>query len=327
MNKDTPPSGARHTETLSTVIPAEFAGQRLDQALAKLFTRHSRSRLAGWIKRGEVLVDAQPARPRDRVRGGERVQISARIEPLATWIAEPVPLEIIYQDEALLVINKPAGLVVHPGAGNPRRTLANALLDYDPALARLPRAGLVQRLDKDTTGLLVVARTLDAHTSVVQQLQERRVRREYLAVVNGLLTAGGRIEAAIGRHPRLRTRMAVVESGKPAVTHYRVIRRFRAHTFLRLRLETGRTHQIRVHMAHAGHPLLGDPVYGRLRLPRGAMPHVRAGLQAFRRQALHAGVLGLAHPATGIPMQWETPLPADFTDLLRLLEDDAGSHD
>lgn len=327
MNKDTPESHARYTETWSAVIPAEFAGQRLDQALAKLFARHSRSRLAEWIKRGEVLLDARPARPRDRVRGGERVEIFARIEPRETWIAEPIPLEVIHQDEALLVINKPAGLVVHPGAGNPRRTLANALLDYDPALAHLPRAGLVQRLDKDTTGLLVVARTIEAHTSLAQQLKERRVRREYLAVVNGLLRAGGRIEAAIGRHPRLRTRMAVVESGKPAVTHYRVIHRFRAHTLLRLRLETGRTHQIRVHMAHAGHPLFGDPVYGRLRLPSGAVPHVRSGLMAFRRQALHASVLALAHPATGTTMQWEAPLPEDFCHLLRLLEEDAGNHD
>ncbi|CAK0744456.1 23S rRNA pseudouridine(1911/1915/1917) synthase [Gammaproteobacteria bacterium] len=303
-------------------IPDTLAGQRLDQVLAVLFSDYSRSRLQTWIRAGGVRLDGVVLhRPRDPVRGGETVDIVAELRIEAPWTAESLPLTVVYADSALLVINKPAGLVVHPAAGNHQGTLVNALLHHAPELATLPRAGLVHRLDKDTTGLLVVARTLTAHHALVEQLKDREFMREYEAVVNGVVVAGGQVDAPLGRHPVDRKRMAVVvTSGRHAVTHYRVVQRFAAHTHLRLRLETGRTHQIRVHMTHLHYPLVGDPVYGgRPRLPPMCSPTLAATLQGFNRQALHAIRLGLAHPLTGETLTWEASLPADMVQLLASL--------
>jgi 23S rRNA pseudouridine1911/1915/1917 synthase len=309
---------------LSVSIPEHLEGQRLDLALAELVPDYSRSRLQQWIRGGQVTLDDRVPRVRERVHFGDTVRIDAEMTSESTFAAEAIDLDLIHEDDHLLVINKPPGLVVHPAAGNPDGTLLNALLHHDPGLAALPRAGIVHRLDKDTSGLMVVARTLVAHTRLVEAMQERRIRREYLAVVNSVLTAGGRIEAPIGRHPVDRKRMAVVEGGRVAITHYRVIERFRAHTLVRVRLETGRTHQIRVHMAHVHWPVVGDPVYGgRLRLPRGAGDPLKNALQDFRRQALHAQRLELVHPANGESMAWEAPLPADMEILIELLRDDA----
>ena len=302
---------------LRATIPAEAAGRRLDQVLAELFPDFSRSRLQQWMKTGEILLDGECVAPRYRVFGGEAVEIGAELTAADEVQAQPMALDIRYQDEHLLVINKPAGLVVHPAAGNPDGTLQNALLYFDPSLAALPRAGIVHRLDKDTSGLMVVARTLAAHRSLVEQLQARSVHREYQALVQGVLTAGGSVDAPIGRHPRDRLRMAVTASGKPALTHYRVLERFANHTFVLARLETGRTHQIRVHMASIHHPLVGDPLYGgRLRLPAGVGERLRQALSGFRRQALHAWRLELLHPASGEPVGWEAQMPDDFAALL-----------
>lgn len=314
----------RKSLSLSAAIPEEMAGSRLDQALAGLFPDYSRSRLQAWIRAGCVEVDGRRLRPRDRVEGGEQVRLRAELEANDNWEGQPIHLDIVHEDDALLVINKPAGLVVHPAAGNPDSTLVNALLHHAPELARVPRAGLVHRLDKDTSGLLVVARTLGAHTRLVEQLQARTMGREYEAVCVGVLTGGGKVDAPIGRHPVQRKRMAVVLNGKPAVTHYRVAERFRGHTRIRVRLETGRTHQVRVHMAHIRHPLLGDPVYGgRLQLPPGATEPLVEALRAFRRQALHAWRLSLIHPATGEAVSWEAPLPDDMVRLIEVLREDA----
>ncbi len=310
-------------QELSTVIPAALAGQRLDRALAALFPDYSRTRIKDWIERGTVLIDGHPARPRDAVRGGEEVALRVPATEPARWQAQPLALEVIYEDPDLIVIDKPAGIVVHPGAGNPDGTLANAVLALDPGLAALPRAGVVHRLDKDTSGLLVVARTPRAHAALIRQLQARTVQREYEAVVSGALVAGGTVDAPIGRHPRERTRMAVVHAGREAVTHYRVAQRFRAHTHVRVSLTTGRTHQIRVHMAHIGHPVVGDPVYGgRLRLPAGAGEALREALRGFRRQALHASRLSLVHPSTAEQMSWRSPLPEDMQNLIAALRTD-----
>jgi 23S rRNA pseudouridine1911/1915/1917 synthase len=294
---------AAEPERLVATIPVEQAGRRLDQVLAELFPDYSRSCLARWVREGHALVDASPRRPRDRVWGGERVELRPSLEPREDWGPEDLPLTVIHEDTELLVIDKPAGLVVHPGAGNRDGTLVNALLHHDSGLAAVPRAGVVHRLDKDTTGLLVVARTLRAHASLVAQLKARNARREYDAVVHGRTQREGRIEAPVGRHPNLRTRMAVVASGRPAATRYRVVERFRDHTYLRLSLETGRTHQIRVHMAHIGHPLVGDPTYG---------GRAARGEQRLSRQALHASRLEVLHPASGEPVAWSSPVPADI---------------
>lgn len=317
---------ARTARLLAAKVPPEAAGRRLDQVLVELFPDYSRSRLQAWIKDGQVTVDGRLPRPRDKLWGGEALALNA-VESVETpWAGEAIPLHVIYEDQALLVIDKPAGLVVHPAAGNWEGTLVNALLHYAPELANLPRAGVVHRLDKDTSGLLVVARTLAAHKSLVAQLQARTVKREYEAVAAGVMTAGGTVEAPIARHPVDRKRMAVVGGGREAVSHYRVVRRFRAHTHIKVRLETGRTHQIRVHMAHIHHPLLGDPVYGgRLRMPAGCSEALREALHAFKRQALHAGALGLLHPESGEAMDWRVPLPADMQKLLEVLGDDAES--
>ena len=309
---------------LSVCIPESMRGRRLDQALAELVPDYSRSRLQQWIRAGQVMLDDRLPKTREIVQGGEQVRIDAEVAVETASEAQAIPLDVVYEDDDLLVINKPPGLVVHPAAGNPDGTLLNALLHHAPDLAALPRAGIVHRLDKDTSGLMMVARNLAAHTRLVADLQARDIRREYLAIVNTVLTAGGEVDAPIGRHPVDRKRMAVVSGGKPAVTHYRVVERFRAHTLVRLRLETGRTHQIRVHMAHIHCPVTGDPVYGgRLRQPRGAGDSLRAVLQGFRRQALHAQRLAFRHPGSGEPVSWEVPVPADMQELIEALRADA----
>ena len=313
-----PATGREPTSRVQFTVPDGFAGQRLDAALAGLLPEHSRSRLQEWIRAGRVMIDdVIAAEPKTRLAGGELLIVSPAVEPrLAPDRPEAIPLAIVFADDSLIVIDKPAGLVVHPGSGNWSGTLLNALLHYAPAVAELPRAGIVHRLDKDTSGLLVVARTLTAQTDLVRQLQARTVKREYLALVRGELTGSGEIDAPIGRHPTQRTRMAVVDSGKPARTRYRVIENFAGCTLLECALDTGRTHQIRVHLAWRGHPLVGDPVYGG---GRGR------ALPAFPRQALHARRLGLLHPVDHRPLQWESPLPADLAGLLAGLR--AGSPD
>ena len=318
------PSAVSMTEQLSSELPPELAGMRLDAALARVFTAYSRSQLKQWLQDGALTVDGGQPLPRSVVRGGERVRLRVPDTPASEARPEPILLRVVHADEAIIVIDKPAGLVVHPAAGHREGTLVNALLHYAPELAALPRAGIVHRLDKETTGLLVVARTAAAQTALVRQLQERSVHREYRALVQGVLISGGTVDAAIGRHPVDRKRMAVVSGGKPAVTHYRVLRRLRAHSLLQVQLDTGRTHQIRVHMAHIGHPVVGDPVYGgRPRPVRDMRPEAAEALSAFRRQALHAAVLGLTHPVTGKECRFEVPLPADFQFLLDALEMDA----
>ncbi len=305
------------------MLPAGAAGLRLDQALARELPQYSRARLQGWIETGAVRVDGRQPRGKDKVLGGEQVEIAARLPADARVAPEAQPLTVVHEDRALFVIDKPAGMVVHPGAGNPRHTLQNALLALDPQLARVPRAGLVHRLDKDTSGLLVVARTPEAHTRLVAALAERAIERSYLAICNGAMTGGGTVDAPIGRHRTQRTRMAVRNDGREAVTHYRIVKRYRAHTFVRVQLETGRTHQIRVHLAHVGYPITGDPVYGgRRRLPAGCTPALAAALGAFGRQALHAARLALAHPITGRQLEWEAPLPDDMARLVAALDED-----
>jgi len=288
---------------------------RFDQALARMFPEHSRSRLAAWVRQGQVKLDQAEVDAKCKVWGGEHVLLTA--QPLAEDApaqAEALALRIVYEDATLLVVDKPAGLVVHPGSGNWRGTLMNGLLHHHAALAGIPRAGIVHRLDKDTSGLLVVAKTLEAQTDLVRQLQARTVKRQYLAVVHGVVARDGLVDAPIGRHQTQRTRMAVSEHGRPARTHYRVLERYAAATLLECSLDTGRTHQIRVHMQSILHPLAGDPVY---RVARG----IAAGpLASFKRQALHAYRLGLVHPASAAPMQWEAPLPADMRELLRELK-------
>jgi 23S rRNA pseudouridine1911/1915/1917 synthase len=305
---------------------AEVAGLRLDQALAKLLPQYSRSRLKAWVLGGLVTVDGRQTRPRDRLAGGETIVLRPEPEPDETVRPEAIPLRIIYEDPAIIVIDKPAGLVVHPGAGNQAGTLQNGLLHHRPALMEVPRAGIVHRLDKDTSGIMVVAGTLASHTHLVRQIGQRSVRREYRAVCNGVMTAGGSIDAPIGRHPVDRLRMAVTERGKPAVTHYRVVSRFRAHTDVRASLETGRTHQIRVHLSHRGYPLVGDRLYGgRLKIPTGATDELVEALRGFTRQALHARRLEFEHPETGEVVCFEAPLPDDLEGLLAALERDARS--
>ena len=305
-------------------VPHELSDRRLDQAVSELMPEHSRSRLQGWIKGGQLTLNGRHCKPREKVMLGDRIALDAEPEVQVTWEAQSIELDVVYEDEHLLVINKPAGLVVHPAAGHADGTLVNALLNYAPEVENLPRAGIVHRLDKDTSGIMVVARSLIAHTSLVDQLQERTMGREYEAVVVGELTGGATVDAPIDRHPRDRKKMAVVSSGKPAVTHYRLVERFAAHTHVRCKLESGRTHQIRVHMAHVRHPLVGDPLYGgRLRLPKGTTEALREVLAGFHRQALHARQLTLEHPETGEILSWETPLPDDFSHLLDALRQHA----
>jgi len=306
------------------VAGAELAGLRADQAAARLFPDYSRARLSEWIKRGELLVDGRSLRPRDNLNGGETLTIEADVASIGDAKPEAIPLNLLYQDADLLVLDKPAGLVVHPGAGNPTGTLVNALLHLDPSLAALPRAGIVHRLDKDTSGCLLVARSLRAHAALVALLGERLVHRQYEALVQGEPVAGGRVDAPIGRHPVDRLRMAVTEDGRPAVTHYRIRERFRGFTSLQVNLETGRTHQIRVHMAHLRLPLLGDPLYGAsLRQPKAAGEALVAALRGFRRQALHAERLQFAHPFSGIEVEALAPRPPDMQALIEVLRADA----
>ena len=299
-------------ETISAVVPTSMAGERLDVALSRLFDDYSRARIQRWIAQGSVHIDARAARSAERVTGGERVTVVvSNDDEEAPWQAEQLALNIVFEDDDILVIDKPAGLVVHPGAGNPAGTLVNGLLGYDSGLAALPRAGIVHRLDKDTSGLLVVARSLRAHKRLVEQLREHRVRRQYQAIVHGVGVGSGTIDVPIGRHPVLRTRMSVRDGGKPAVTHYRAIRRFDAHSHVALELETGRTHQIRVHLTHLGHPIVGDATYTRKRV--AALP---ANSPPLGRQALHAAGLSLCHPVSANPLTWESPLPTDMRDVL-----------
>ena len=311
-------------QVLDLVIPAELAGQRLDSALAQLLPQHSRTRIKGWIEEGGVEVGRRACRPRDLVEAGSRVRVRVcAAEPDHEVRAEPIALNVVHQDKDVIVIDKPAGLVVHPGAGNRQHTLQNALLNLDPKLAALPRAGLIHRLDKDTSGLLVVARNEVAQTSLSRQLMARTMSRGYLALAVGVLISGGTIDAPIGRNRSDRLRMAVRESGRAAVTHYRVQERFRAHTLLSVKLETGRTHQIRLHLAHLKYPVAGDPVYGgRLAQPKGASAPLLAALRGFKRQALHAASLGFEQPRTGKAVLLHSPLPPDFSELLRILRED-----
>jgi len=310
-------------EHLSATVDDELAGQRLDKILAQLFSDYSRARLQSWVGEGAVLVDGKQLRSKDKLRGGELIEIRVELEEAVDSQPEAIPLNIVYEDDALLVINKPVGLVVHPAAGNREGTMLNALLHHAPELATVPRAGIVHRIDKDTSGLLVVARTLKSQKVLTEQIQRREFEREYQTVVNGVMTAGGTIDTAIGRHPTVRTRMAVVGNGKEARTHYRVAQRYRAHTHVLVKLETGRTHQIRVHMAHIRHPIVGDQVYGgRLRIPKGCGEVLSGMLRTFKRQALHAAKLGLVHPESGEMVAWEAPLPTDMVRLLQALEED-----
>ncbi len=314
------------TIQLTLQIPHEQAGQRLDQALAALLPDYSRSRLKSWIDAGEVLVDGSVRRPKDKVFGGEAVAVAATLADEVPAAAQVIPLELAYADKHVLIVNKPAGLVVHPGAGNPDGTLQNALLAFDTNLSVLPRAGIVHRLDKDTSGLLIVARTLPAHTALVRMLEEREIHREYEAICRGVMTAGGTVDAPIDRHPTDRVRMAIRTGGRDSVSHYRVIQRFRGHTHVRVQLETGRTHQIRVHLAHIEYPIVGDRVYGgRLALPKGASELLRTALRDFPRQALHAARLQLEHPVTGKPLEVVAPLPEDMVRLLKVLAADAAT--
>ena len=315
------------TDVFDAAIPDEWAGERVDQALAKLFPDYSRSRLQAWLKEGQILVNGEIKRAKDKVLGGEQVRLEVVLASENSWEAENIPLNIVYEDEQLLVINKPAGMVVHPAAGNFTGTMLNALLHYAPELEAVPRAGIVHRLDKDTSGVLVVARTLTAQKLLVEQLQQRTFLREYDAIIRGSVTAGNTINQPIGRHPINRKRMAVNEKGKPAITHYRVSERYRLHTKLSVKLETGRTHQIRVHMAYINHPLLGDPVYGgRFKIPAASDDAFVESLKAFRRQALHARHLGLIHPATNEFIDWEVEVPQDMLDIQELLRLDFEKH-
>jgi 23S rRNA pseudouridine1911/1915/1917 synthase len=306
------------------IVPPELAGLRLDQALSELFQAYSRSRLQTWIRNGRILVNGRSAPIRYKMMGGEQIELTPELTPETDCEGQDIPLSIVYEDSEVLVVDKPAGVVVHPAAGHPDGTLQNALLYHAPTLKNLPRSGIVHRIDKDTSGLLMVAKTLQAHKSLVDQLQARETQREYLAIAQGYLTAGATIDEPLGRHPTDRKRYSVRRDGKDAVTHYRIAERLPGHTLLRIKLETGRTHQIRVHMAHIHHPLLGDPVYGgRLKLPAGAGSELVTALRAFRRQALHAETLGFEHPESGEWMEWHSELPEDMQDLLQVMRSEA----
>jgi len=307
------------------IVPESCLGKRLDQTLAEMFPDYSRSRLKDWILAGHVAVNGEiMTRAREKMFGGEAIVINAEIEAEIRYLPQNLPLNIIYEDDDVLVINKPAGFVVHPGAGNPDGTVLNALLHHCPQLDIVPRAGIVHRLDKDTTGLMVVAKTIAAQTNLVESLQAREITREYEAIASGKMTAGGLVDEPIGRHSTKRTQMAVSFIGRPSVTHYRVMEKFRLHTRLRLRLETGRTHQIRVHMAYINHSLVGDPVYGgRPRPPKNATSELREILKGFKRQALHAAMLSLYHPISGELMTWHADIPEDFANLTLALREDS----
>ena len=312
---------SKNVDLLEARIPIQSHGMRLDQVVAELFPDYSRNRLATWIKEGRLTVDGKTMKPRDKALASAHVVLEVADEPVIDWQPQTLPLDVIFEDEHILVVNKPAGMVVHPAAGHTDGTLVNALLGYAPELDTLPRGGIVHRLDKETSGIMFVARSALAHKSLVAQLSERTVSRTYCAVCTGALTGGGKIDAPIDRHPTARTKMAVVADGKPAVTHYRIAHRFKHYTQLQVNLETGRTHQIRVHMAHRKWPLIGDPVYaGRQRIPAGASEALITALRNFPRQALHAQALEFEHPATGDWMEFETELPDDLVELLEVLD-------
>jgi 23S rRNA pseudouridine1911/1915/1917 synthase len=301
-------------------VPTEHGGLRLDQVLVKLLPEYSRSRLQDWVTQGLVTVNGTAGSVKQKVWGGEAISVSPQMHPSEQpYEAEDIPLEVVYEDDAILVINKPVGLVVHPGSGNWQGTLLNALLHHAPELMDVPRAGIVHRLDKDTSGLMVVAKTLIAQTALVRQMQKRSVKREYLALVWGEVDYGGTIDLPIGRHPSQRVKMAVIEGGKDAITHFSVEANFPSCTLLRCRLETGRTHQIRVHLTHYGHPLVGDTVYQK-GVQKCVLP-LRELLNGFPRQALHATTLALEHPVTGEVMEWEVPLPEDMDELLERIDE------
>lgn len=307
------------TNLLQATVPTEAVGERFDRVLAQLFPQYSRSRLQQWLDSGHITLDGLAVDRKTKVKGGEVIRVSPQPVIGENWTAQALTLDLVYEDSSIIVINKPAGLVVHPAVGNRDGTLVNALLHHAPELDGLPRAGIVHRLDKDTTGLLVVARSLEAHRSLVEQLQARRVTREYDALVTGEVVAGGTVDAPMGRHPVERIKMAVLVGGKTAITHYRVLERYAGATLLRVRLETGRTHQIRVHMAHIAHPVVGDPVYGGHRLLRGLPEEAKATVFALKRQALHAARLEIAHPESGKTLRWQVPRPADFETVLAVL--------
>lgn len=310
--------------SLKAEVTEQLSGNRLDQIAAKLFPEYSRSRLQNWIRDGSLLVNNKQLRPRDRLEAGDCLAVEALLESTETWLAEPLPLNIVFEDDHLLVIDKATDVVVHPAAGHRQGTLLNGILHHCPEQKGLPRAGIVHRLDKDTTGLMVVAKTLTAHADLVKQLQAREVSREYEAVVHGVLTGGGTVDHPLGRHTVNRKKRAVVEIGQEAITHYRVIKRFRCHTHVQVNLETGRTHQIRVHMAHLNHALVGDPMYGgRFQLPAACSHEFSDCLRSFKRQALHARKLELVHPGSGEQISWEVEIPADMKALLTQLRDDA----
>ena len=302
------------------MIPVDAAGQRLDKVLASLFPPYSRSQLQSWLREGRMTMEGSIPSQRQIVRGGERLDLLVPTEAPQEWQPQPLPLQVVYEDSEIVVIDKPAGLVVHPGAGNPDATLANTILHHYPENRMLARAGIVHRLDKGTTGLLVVARTESTRQKLIKDLEARTIHRHYLALVHGRPVAGGKVDEPIGRHLKDRRRMAVSNKGKPAVTHYRIERRYDFHTLLRVRLETGRTHQIRVHLAHAGLPLVGDPLYGgRPRMPPRASTELATQLRSFDRQALHAAELSITHPDSGTRLKWESALPKDFQQLLKAL--------
>ena len=305
----------------SAIIPHEMADLRFDQAVAKLWPEYSRQRLSEWIKSGEITLNHEIWRPKDKIQGGEEVSLKAYLKEQVFDAPQAFPLDIVFEDDEIIVINKPDNLVVHPAAGNHDGTLLNGLLHHCPQLAKLPRAGIVHRLDKNTTGLMVVAKTLTAHTRLVEMLAARLVSRKYLALINGQMIVGQKIEAPIGRHSRNRQKMAVLQKGKPAISHVRVKQKFLAHTLVEVTLETGRTHQIRVHLSHIEHPLVGDALYGgRSVFPKGCDDTLKLLISQFSRQALHAYSLGFAHPNREQPLRWETPLPEDFAKLLEALE-------
>lgn len=309
---------------LHAQVPETSANQRLDLVAAQMFPEYSRARLQTWIKDGKFTVNGAVGRPRDTVYAGDELHVDVVLQPEREWEAQAMPLDIVFEDEHLLILNKAADVVVHPAAGHRDGTLLNGLLSHAPSLQEVPRAGIVHRLDKDTTGLMMVAKTLASHTFLVEQLRAREVKREYEAIAQGVLTGGGTVDAPLGRHPVNRKRRAVIEGGQEAVTHYRVLQRYRSHTHIDVRLETGRTHQIRAHLAHINIPLVGDPLYsGRLQLPAGCSPSLAEALRGFKRQALHARRLTLQHPESGETVSWEAPLPADFESLISALEADA----
>ena len=306
---------------LETVVPKELGGERLDLVLSKLFPKYSRSKIQSWIKAGEVAVNDLNYKQRDTVNYGDVIKINTTLRSIVTDQAESIELNIIYEDNEIIVINKQAGLVVHPGAGNPSHTLVNALLNFDKKLKNLPRAGIIHRLDKDTTGIMVIARTIESHAFLVEELQKRNIKRNYRAIICGQLVAGGKIENRIGRHPTYRTKMAVNNKGKLATTHYKIIKKYQHYTYLDIQLGTGRTHQIRVHMNSIKHPIIGDPLYGKNTFIRkGICASLREDIKSFRRQALHAHNLEFIHPSKKKIVSYKAELPDDMKTLIKTLE-------